>query len=265
MLNYHKSWRLINSKECSASFNMALDEAISAFVRKGASLPTLRLYSWDKPSVTIGCFQRVRDVNLEFCNNSGIDVVRRPTGGRALLHDKELTYSFSIRNDHEAFSAGLLDSYKKISAAFNLAFKKIGLDVETKTRRESGSVLVKSPLCFQSRSFGELGLNGKKIVGSAQKRWPDGLLQQGSIPYYIDDIMIMKIFRLRANGKLDFAGIKHFIPELSDERFRETVKTSFEETFGISFIDELPSPEENTLAMKLKAEKYQTAEWNLRQ
>ncbi|MBI4691222.1 MAG: lipoate--protein ligase family protein [Nitrospirae bacterium] len=265
MLNYHKTWRLINSGAYSASYNMALDEAIAISVRKNDSPPTLRLYSWDKQSVTLGCFQKLGDINIEYCRNRGIPIVRRPTGGRAILHKNELTYSFSVRTDNEIFSKGLLDSYKKISLAFNLAFRKIGVLAESKKVRERGEVLTRSPLCFQSSSFGEILIGNKKIVGSAQKRWPDGLLQQGSIPYVIKESEVANIFRLRpSQGKKEMIGLKDVVSDFSDERFRAAIRISFEETFNIEFISGLPSQDEEVHAMKLECEKYQVFQWNLR-
>jgi len=262
MLNYHKTWRFINSKPCSASCNMALDEAIAVSVRKGDSPPTLRLYSWDKPSLSLGRFQKSSDINIEYCRANRIQIVKRPTGGRAILHGDELTYSFSVRTDHEPFSKGLLDSYKKISAVFNLALNKLGIQAESKKHREKGRVLAGSPLCFQSSSFGEILIDNKKIIGSAQKRWTDGLLQQGSIPYIIDEPATMKVFRLKPsqNIKESMTGLKDIIPDLSDKEFRGIIKRSFEEIFDIKLIPALPSQDEEVLARKLEAEKYQVFE-----
>ncbi|MEK7741570.1 MAG: biotin/lipoate A/B protein ligase family protein [Nitrospirota bacterium] len=271
MVNYHKTWRLINSGPGSASYNMALDEAIAISVRKGSSAPALRLYSWDRPSATLGCFQKISDIDTEYCRDASIPVVRRPTGGRAILHNKELTYSFSVKTDNDLFSKGIFDSYKKISAAFYLALSKIGLLPELKLIRETRHLSLithhsKSPLCFQSASYGEITINGKKVIGSAQKRWTDGLLQQGSIPYHIDEPEVLKIFRLHSirDIKGSMAGLMEAVPDLSDEKFRNIVKISFEEAFNIEFISALPSQEEEVLAQELDSEKYRTEEWNFR-
>ncbi len=267
-----KTWRFINSGLCSASYNMALDEAIAASVRKGDSPPTLRLYAWDRPSVSLGCFQKTRDVNIEYCQNRDIPIVRRPTGGRAILHSKELTYSFSAKTDNELFSKGIFDSYKKISAALHLALSKIGLSAESRLIRENHQLSIanrqsKSPLCFQSASYGEITINKRKVVGSAQKRWSDGLLQQGSVPYSIEESEIQKIFRIQSpkDIKVAMAGLKDMIPDLNDKEFREIIKASFEKTFDIQFISALPSQEEAALALKLESEKYRAPEWNFRQ
>jgi lipoate-protein ligase A len=243
---------------------MALDEAIATLVRKDGLPPALRLYGWDRPSVSLGCFQRTSDVDIGYCRAKVIPIVRRPTGGRAILHDDELTYSFSAGTGHGPFSEGLLDSYKKISAAFHMAFRKTGVAAESKPQREKGRVLAGSPLCFQSSSYGEILIGNKKVVGSAQKRWDDGLLQQGSIPYCYNGGRIRKIFGDEKYTSLrDCAvGLKDVLPELDEAKFREIIAASFEEVFGISFVPALPSQEESALALELEQEKYLLARWN---
>lgn len=264
MLQYHKIWRFINSVSSSASMNMAFDEAIADMVRKKVSLPTLRLYSWDRPSVTLGCFQKSTDVDIAYCMSQNIPIVRRPTGGRAILHYKELTYSISMNTNNELFSKGIFDSYKEISSALGLALTKLGLRPETNVRRKNPHT--GGPLCFQSTSFSELSIKNRKIAGSAQRRWTDGLLQQGSIPYEVDASMLARVFRLpdnnyRGNG---LTGLCDFLPELRDEFFREAVRTSFEETFGVDLISGSMSAEETELSLRLVAEKFQSSEWNFR-
>lgn len=253
-----KTWRLIDSGLCSASYNMALDEAIATYVRKVDSPPTLRLYSWDKASLSLGCFQKASDINIEYCMANNIPIVRRLTGGRAILHDNELTYSFSVRTDQEPFSKHLLDSYKKISRAFSLAFKKLGILAEPKRQREKGRALVKSPFCFQSSSFGEILIDNRKAVGSAQRRWHDGLLQQGSIPYSYNEEVMRNIFRTEKTPALRdcMIGIKEALPELKEDGFKKIIADSFEEIFGVRLIPSHPSQEERLLAHKLESQKY---------
>jgi lipoate-protein ligase A len=96
-------WRFIDTGLCTASYNMALDEAIATAVKRGNSPPTLRLYGWDRPSVSVGYFQNVCDIDSDYCIKKGIPIVRRPTGGRAILHDGEITYSFSVKTDTGVF------------------------------------------------------------------------------------------------------------------------------------------------------------------
>ena len=259
-----KEWRLIESGRCGAAYNMALDEAIATAVRTNGAPPTLRLYGWDRRALSIGCFQKTSDIDTAYCTANDIPIVRRPTGGRAVLHDEELTYSFSARTDNEPFSRGLLDSYKRIRDAFNLAFRKMGIHAEPKKRREKGSVLAGSPVCFQSSSLAEVLIDERKIVGSAQKRWTDGLLQQGSIPYLCDEEEIFRIFRMKGSASLRscMTGVKEVVPDIDETGFKGIVVAAFEQTFGISFGLSLPSQEELSLARELQEQKYLHPRWN---
>jgi lipoate-protein ligase A len=246
---------------------MALDEAIAAEVRQGSAPPTLRMYGWDRASVTLGCFQKASDINIEYCTSHDIPIVRRPTGGRAILHGDELTYSFSAKTDRGPFSHGLLDSYEKISAAFLTALRKIGVKAETKKEREKGRVLSRSPLCFQSSSFGEVLIENKKLVGSAQKRWNDGLLQQGSVPYVYEEKKLEGIFGAEKTASLKsyMKALKNVMPLLDEGAFRKAVVSSFEEAFGIRLLLSVPSQEESLLAEEFLHWKYLQAHWNFRQ
>lgn len=259
------TWRFIDSGACTASYNMAVDEAIAASVREGKSPATLRLYEWTSPSVSIGCFQKINSVNIVYCTENGIPVVRRLTGGRAILHNQELTYSFSAITTNGFFSNGLRDSYKKISDAFCSAISMIGLPSEAKMARERNHGILdsKNPLCFHSASFGEITLDNKKIIGSAQKRWKDGLLQQGSIPCIIDEEAIKKVFDLDPSVNLRdrMAGLREIIQDLSDEHLKDAIRIAFENTFRIKFIHSPLSPEEARLAHELEARKYLSQEW----
>lgn len=262
-----KTWRLVDSGPCSASFNMALDEAIAAAVRREDQPTTLRLYAWDRPSVSLGCFQKTSGVNLSYCASRRIPVVRRLTGGRAILHDRELTYSLSARIDRPPFNEGLLDSYQKISAAFTHAFQDLGLPVAAKKQREKGRVLAKSHLCFLSSSFGEVLLQGRKLVGSAQKRWRDGLLQQGSIPLEFDRAMICAVFGQEEGALMQesAAGLLDCLPGLKGGVLQESISLSFRRTFGVRLDRCCPSRKELDHARELEAGKYLQPRWNLQQ
>lgn len=244
---------------------MALDEAIATRVRLGAAPPTLRLYGWERPAVTIGCFQKSTEIDLDFCRNRGIAVVRRPTGGRAILHGTELTYSFSARTDYPGFSNGLSESYRAISTAFSLAFRTVGVAAEMKAEHEKGRVLGRSPLCFASSSYAELLVRGRKVVGSAQKRWPDGLLQQGAIPYRIDRALLSQVFGADCSGSTSvLAALEEVVPGFDRSAFQDAVVSAFEETFGVMLMEESPGPEEEELGRLLLKSRYLQDDWNLR-
>lgn len=259
-------WRLIDSGRCDAAWNMALDEALSLEVRNGLSPSTLRLYGWDRPSLSIGCFQKTGDINVGACKSRHIPIVRRPTGGRAILHEEELTYSLSARTDEEPFCRGLLDSYQRIGRAFSLAFARAGISVTVKERRARGRELTKSSLCFQSSSYAEILIDGKKAVGSAQKRWTDGFLQQGSIPFMRVGTLLEEIVGAHEAGllRLSMAVLSDSAPGLDQEGFKDIVVSAFEETFGVTFLRASPSEEEARLALDLSRRKYLLDSWNLR-
>ncbi|NJD55403.1 MAG: lipoate--protein ligase family protein [Nitrospirae bacterium] len=261
-----QSWRLVDSGPGSASFNMALDEAIALSVRRMDAPPTLRLYGWDRPAVSLGCFQRSIDLDLAYCKEKNIPVVRRPTGGRAILHGNELTYSFSVRTDRAPFINGLMESYRSISSAFSRAFQRVGVSVETKTRKEKGRVLTRSPLCFASSSYGEILVDNSKLVGSAQKRWRDGLLQQGSVPYAYDKETMRHVFG--SSGTLQdmcgMAALKEVMPDIDGSALKKAIAGAFEEVFRVSLPASQPSPEESRLAQELEEQKYLQGSWNLR-
>jgi|GEM_PF-151260 len=242
-----KVWRLIDSGREKPGLNMAIDEAILRAVIEKRVPPTLRFYSWESFSVSLGYFQRVEGIDTEFCAREGISLVRRPTGGRAILHGDELTYSFSCT--YEDFSGeiggevtvGLYEIYRAISECFVNALKRQGLPVtmERRKRVRYGH----NPLCFMSSSFGEITLSGVKVIGSAQKRLREGFLQQGSMPYSINNDLIKRVFK-RGDGPLLF-GLRDICRERGLEvpdpdETKTLIKEEFEKRFNIRFIkDEL--------------------------
>jgi lipoate-protein ligase A len=265
------TWRLIDTGPCGAAYNMALDEAIATAARRDYGPPTLRFYGWDVPSVTVGCFQKISDIDIEYCNEKHFPIIRRSTGGRAILHNNELTYSFSVKTTSGPFSKGLLDSYKKISEALCSALSMTGLTPKLKLQKETRHPQTArhrtgSPLCFQSTSYCEITINNKKVVGSAQKRWIDGLLQQGSIPFTVNINEIVKTFRLGyAHDIIEtFTGLKVISPELKPDDLKNAIRTSFEEIFDTSLITSPLSREEGSLAQELEAQKYLSSKWTFR-
>ena len=241
---------------------MAVDEAVSLSVKKETAPPTLRFYGWASPAITIGYFQKISEIDVDYCMLNDIPVVRRITGGRAILHADEMTYSFSVRAKGQ-FSGGLLDSYRRISAAFYDAFIKAGMSPELTLKSRTRRLSLKSPLCFESASYGELTIHKKKVIGAAQKRWIDGLLQQGSIPFSLDRHEINRVFGLKDTERT-MAGLTEIVPDVNPGQFKKAVKLSFEETFNIQWNVSPLSLEELSLARELEEEKYRSRQWNFR-
>jgi len=176
-------WRLILDPPLPGAANMRRDQELLEEVAAGEVPPALRLYSWSPPALSLGRFQEAEEVaDLAACRRLGIDVVRRPTGGRAVLHDRELTYSLVIPDCRELVPAGVTASYLFISRALMEAFAALGIEAELspESRRGAGPALAPGS-CFDTPSAHELQVRGKKVVGSAQLRRKGAILQHGSI------------------------------------------------------------------------------------
>lgn len=255
-----KTWRYIESGKCEAGLNMSIDEAIASCVLRGDHPPTLRIYSWESPSVTIGSFQKLSDINADVCKKRCITFIRRPTGGRAILHCREITYSYVAENRaHNGFLT-LFNSYKTLSETFLLAFEYMGIDVAVRQRSERGDVLSRNPNCFAAVSFGEIVAKGHKIIGSAQKRYKTGFLQQGSIPFHINKDLYGEIFQ---NHNVPSGLLEHY-PDITMEHLKSSIKRAFEHIFQIRFENADLSKEESLLARNLLAWKYHSPEWTCR-
>lgn len=239
---------------------MALDEAIADEVRSLCAPPTLRLYAWNTPSVSLGVFQPFSDIDAAYCTAHAIPIVRRPTGGRAILHGDELTYSFSAPAASPSFGKTLRDAATALSLAFAAAFRRAGIDAIVRSRPAPGQVLTRSALCFQSVSYGEFTVSGTKIIGSAQKRWPNGFLQQGSIPYVMDTARAAAVF-MREESCIDRTGLKMLWDGFDAATLQVFLVEAFEETFAIRLEEAPPSRQELAQAEHLAEQKYRSPAW----
>lgn len=161
---------------------MAIDEAILEAVGTGSVPTTLRFYDWQPPCLSLGYAQPISDADQGALMDRGWDLVRRPTGGRAILHIEELTYSV-IGSHHEPRLAGsVLESYQRLSRALLEALQQFGAEAESKEQEVQAANATKGPVCFETPSHYEITVRGKKIIGSAQARRKEGILQHGSLP-----------------------------------------------------------------------------------
>ncbi len=255
-------WRYIDYCKYDASYNMAVDEAVATSIMDGTSPPTLRLYGWLKPSVSIGAFQKIKDINIDLCKQMNIRIVRRLTGGRAILHDKELTYSFSTKTSNGIFSDSLLQNYRIISSAFWYALRNLGTHAIMSKRRIKKNALSGNPICFQSTSYGEITVHGKKIIGSAQKRYRKGLLQQGSIPLSIDRHLLSRVFNT-ADITDSLAGLNEISAQITQKSLSVAVREAFETVFHVQLIHGCLSASEKQMTEEL-AKKYRLEDWTFR-
>ena len=175
-------WRLIIEREArTGAWNMALDEAIMDAVAAGEALPTLRFYAWEPPRLSLGKRQPLDGVDLARCRADGVDVVRRATGGFAILHTDELTYSIAIRPDDPRSDGAILDAYRKLSQGLMAGLRLLGATPEMNPV-VPGGVHNASAACFEVPSAYEIVVSGRKLIGSAQARPAGRVLQHGSLP-----------------------------------------------------------------------------------
>ena len=176
-------WRLVVDSDLRGALNMARDVAVLEAVAESQSPPTLRLYGWDPPCLTLGRHQGVEAANLEFCRAKGIDVVRRPTGGRALLHHHELTYAVVAPLGTGPLPRHLQDAYRSICGALVAAVRELGVNGEL----NGGEVNLQLPgprstaPCFEAPAGGEVVVSGRKLIGSAMRKHGGTILQHGAI------------------------------------------------------------------------------------
>jgi lipoate-protein ligase A len=239
-------WRLIVDGDLPGSHNMARDVAILEAVSEGDSPPTLRLYGWDPPCLTLGRHQGSDAADLDFCRRESINVVRRPTGGRALLHHLELTYAVAAQLGKGPLPRGLQDAYRLICGALVQAMRALGVEAEL----TGGDVNPQLPgprstvPCFEAPAGGEVVVRGRKLIGSAMRAHAGTILQHGAILLDWDG-------RLQAGamGLPDDSNLRPHVTTLTAELGRriprEVLETSLVEVFaaelGIRFEAGQPS------------------------
>ena len=248
---------------------MAIDEAILSSVSKGQSLPTLRLYSWNPACISIGRAQSHSDVDKTRLQSLGYDLVRRPTGGRSILHLNEFTYSVCLPKEDPIASGGVLPTYRRISNGILASLTELGVVVDN-----SGGVPpieAQGAVCFEHRSHYEISANGRKLLGSAQMRSGRGVLQHGSLPLKGDIASICDtlIFRSESNRASAILRVREQAIVLADvmgyQASWEQVATAFERGFAqaldINFSNEDLSVTEKQNANLLIADKYADVAW----
>ncbi|HEX5547565.1 MAG TPA: lipoate--protein ligase family protein [Ktedonobacterales bacterium] len=175
-------WRLmIERAPRTGAWNMALDEATMDAVAEGVAPPTLRFYAWEPPCLSLGKRQPLDGIDLARCRSDGIDVVRRATGGFAILHTDELTYSIATRPDDPRADGAILDAYQKLSQGLMAGLRLLGATPEM-SPVVPGGVHNASAACFEMPSAYEIVMGGRKLIGSAQARPAGRVLQHGSLP-----------------------------------------------------------------------------------
>jgi lipoate-protein ligase A len=267
MTDESTGWRLIRSGPLPGAMNMALDDALLHSVAAGLSSPILRIYRWQPAALTIGYAQMIDSgIDLNACRTRGIDVVRRPTGGRAVLHDREVTYAV-IAPIGNPFGAGIAESYRVIAGVLKNVLCKFNLPAELvpgQSRGQRGRAA-----CFTAPAQYELLIDGCKVAGCAQKRRGQVFLQHGSIPLDLDVDLLRRLLpaaqgevtadRFGAIGWLNrFTSVPLGIDELEAALIED-----FSVGLGIHFEPDVPTHAEIKIAERLHTEWYGNRAWAL--
>jgi len=267
-------WRFIISNYAEGSWNMAVDEALLSEVSSRSSPPTIRVYGWEPPCLSLGVAQPISDIDLDSLQQNGWSIVRRQTGGRAILHTDELTYSIMAPKDHPLVQGSILDSYKRLSKGLLQTLKLLGVDAMAQKQYSTITPANKGAVCFEVPSNYELTISGKKLIGSAQARKYEGVLQHGSIPLFGDISRIVDVLNyaneiLREEAKIRVLSRAATIESVSGKLFvfeeaAQLFKKAFQTEFNLDFFDGTLSDNENILATDLQQSKYASKTWTER-
>ena len=266
-------WRLLITPPARGAWNMAVDEAVLEHIGRGSSLPTLRLYAWHPACLSLGHAQPFAEVDRTRLKERGWEVVRRATGGRAILHTDELTYSVIAPNNEPRVAGSVLESYNRLAQALLLGVRRLELPVEMKEGKANGSSPV-NPVCFEVPSTYEITVHGKKLIGSAQARKKEGVLQHGSLPLTGDLSRICRALAFENEAAREDAS-KRLLTKattvesvlgraVSWEMAAQAFIHAFETQLGLCFEREELSASESRRAEELMKKKYDHPSWTER-
>jgi len=269
------TWRLLRSAWADGATNMAVDEAILRAVAAGQVPPTLRLYAWEPACLSLGRGQPLADVDLQALRAADFGLVRRPTGGKAILHVDELTYSVLAPQDDARVSGGIVESYRRLSAGLVRGLERLGLTSLVADRQKSPPLVEggKGPVCFEVPSDYEITAGGRKLVGSAQMRTQSVVLQHGALPLYGDITRICPLLaahpdpvQVRARATtveeaLGSFGSTRDKRSVTWDEAADAVAAGFAEALNLRLEPGTLTGEERAWAEELRAEKYATDEW----
>lgn len=270
-------WYYVNSGPCTPSFNMALDEALLDWHSEGLIPPVVRFYEWNPATLSIGYFQSVeKEIDMEAVKRLGLGFVRRPTGGRGVLHEHELTYSVIVSEAYPNMPATVTEAYRVISEGLLLGFQQLGLDAyfsipDTDEKRQELKK-PKSGVCFDSPSWYELVVEGKKVAGSAQTRQKGVILQHGAILLDIDEDKLIQTFKfasgaLRDRVKASLSKKAVAINRISQnpvtiDECKVAFKKGFEDALQIELVEFTLTKEQEKYVQELEKKRYANDEWN---
>lgn len=261
-----ETWGFLDNGHHDAATNMALDEMLMHWHRNGEVPTTLRFYGWTSPTLSVGYFQKTeKTIDFQAMELHQCEFVRRITGGSAVLHDDELTYSIVISENHPQIPKSVQKAYYILSKGIVEGYRQLGIHPQyafpEKIRGKKGSAV-----CFEEPAYYEMVVDGKKISGNAQTRKNGVLLQHGSIPMSIDEKMLFDLFlypseRVKQRQQMAFANKATTINQITNrkhtyEGLKKAFFTGFEKGLNITLEPYSLSQEQWEQVKRLAREKY---------
>jgi lipoate-protein ligase A len=269
-------WNYLVTLDKAPSFNMALDEYLMLKAGKsGNCKPLLRFYSWEPPAISIGYNQKSEMFDLKKILDAGIEFVRRITGGRAVLHHRELTYSIIAKSNDPVLGRTITETYKAVGRAFVHGLKLAGIDcaMEKSTGGPGRRARDAAPPCFASTARYEVVAGGKKLLGSAQKRTKNFVLQHGSLLLDYPEKSVADYLNLNAVQKKEYDRQERENAVTLKECGRVyehttdlacLLKKGFEESLGLEFTEYSLNKTDLHGIKELEENRYNTNKWNLK-
>lgn len=273
----NKNWNYLYTGKRSASYNMALDEALLEWHSKGEIGPVLRFFEWEPATLSIGYFQKIKkEIDLEKVEELGLGLVRRPTGGRGVLHEHELTYSVIV--SEEGMPETVTEAYRVISGGVLQGFLNLGLDasfsVPDTEEARADLKRPKSAVCFDTPSWYELVVEGKKVAGSAQTRQKGVILQHGAILVSLDIEKLVSLFIFKSEEEREQT--LRSLPEravsieqltsrpITIEECIVAFRDGFQQALDLQLTPMVLTEEQEAYVVQLEREKYANDEWTYR-
>lgn len=259
------AWRVLSHEPGAGAWNMALDEAIARAVGRGRVGPTLRYYMWDAPTVSLGCLQTADGaIERQVCSQRAVGVVRRPTGGRAVLHDAELTYSVCVPVDGGWGRMSVAQSFRRIGAALVAGLGRLGIIASLGSAEAAQGASAQLGACFQLPRMPAVLASGRKLIGSAQRRWDGVILQHGSLLLDVDFEMHRAVFPTwpgdePGRGVTSLKSLLGDVPPRAE--IERALSAGWSEVLGVSLVPGALMSGERHEAEQLVHSRYGTTGW----
>lgn len=258
------TWCLINDLPKSAAENMAIDEALLCSFDPETSLPLLRIYGWQPAALSIGRYQSVKEVNLEYCQRNGIELVRRISGGGAVFHADELTYTLICTAEQAALAGSIKESFRQLTSFLMEFYRSLGFAPCYAVDTAAAVQTAHAPFCYAANEDYDILINDYKIGGNAQRRLRRKIFQHGSIPLADHLQKGTAVMSCRVHTKAIKATCLHNLGvKMGREKLISLLVAAFTYKTGCNLHKRQLTSKEQVMAEQLATEKYRHNRWTL--